>query len=956
MKLTTYIVAILVTLLLLIVETAGGAVKNLLVKNNMRRSELTMKSKIWAWAHVVNAHYGGYSITMESKATPVEGAKAYHAGNILMLMAPSEAEADKVAGFERVIWQITSGSDFDFSKSLDAVKALAKKHPNIKGVIIDDLTSVEIGRGMTPENLEKVREQVKSGNSQLELWGVIYTMNFGIPRISDYMSKLDVVTFWTWEAKDLANLETNYSTAERIVNGKPMVLGIYVYDFGGSRPMPMDMMRHQCDTALKWLEEGRTAGVIMLATCNSDYPLPAVEYAKKWTGEIAGRRVKATTFETNPTKVAQVLTAADTWILPQPKAVSVKEGYFDLKKCSGIRLFGCDNARMKIDFPALLEDRCGVRLRAIKGKPQANCISMVMCSNGVPPKDSGLTAADLKKLGEHGYYLRVSKDGITTGATSEIGLYYAARTIAQMATDRTLLPGIVIRDWPSLKYRGVHEDMSRGQVPTLDTFKRLSRILAESKANTLELYIENLFKWKSHPDIAPPEAIAPEEGRELFDYAARLGIEVHPMLQVLGHSNGILSLPAYQRYSVSECKNAPWAMTFDIRKPETIAFVNELVKEICQAFPGKILNVDITEIDIEGLNASGTPTDQATELIYDYVLKLREMIKPYGMRLMIAQGPLDSTGMLAGFGPVISKLPKDIMISSYYTVTPGAYGTAWEKDFPRFKQYGIEFFSQPWIDSHIRIMPDTVHAAALSDAQVSKGVEFGSVGSTTCDWGDDGHYHLTGQTWYPYLYHCACAWTGARMDHSYFDQAFTRLLYGVKSDSVARAINLVGSINSQKIKVFNEKKEVWGSPSYHYWEFWWDPFKHPELVKIADPAGMAADILKPADEASALLDTALKQATRNNDNIEQLIFGTRNYQALGAKLQMLGHYRDTAVPRTQVADELEELVKTYEGLRTDFQRLWLAEDRKNAGYESLVARFDNTITPCKQKAAELAGK
>ena len=131
------------------------------------------------------------------------------------------------------------------------------------------------------------------------------------------------------------------------------------------------------------------------------------------------------------------------------------------------------------------------------------------------------------------------------------------------------LPGIVIRDWPSLKYRGGHEDISRGQVPTLDTLKRLTRVLAEGKANMLELYIEHLFKWKKYPDIAPPEAISPEEGHELFDYAAGYGIEVHPMLQVLGHSYGILNLPQYQHYRVSPCEKAPWVMTFDIRKPET---------------------------------------------------------------------------------------------------------------------------------------------------------------------------------------------------------------------------------------------------------------------------------------------------------------------------------------------------------------------------------------------------
>ncbi len=661
--------------------------------------------------------------------------------------------------------------------------------------------------------------------------------------------------------------------------------------------------------------------------------------------------------ETDPQKVAKLLTAADVWIMPQPKAAAVNGESFDLKTCKGVRLVGLAGKvrNIRTDFPELMKQRSGVELKVRVGRPAHGYIVLGLFPDGKPVHPfNSITAADLKGLGKQGYVLHVESSGITAAATGDEGLYYATRTIAQIAADRTMLPGITLRDWPSMEYRGAHEDMSRGQVPTQDTFKRLTRVLSEAKGNMLELYIENTFKWKKYPDIGPPEAITGEEGRDLFDYGARFYMEVHPMFQVLGHSGGILALPPYQKYRVSECKTAPWGMTFDIRKPETIAFMHDLINEICKAFPARILNVDITEIDIEGLNATGTTNEEATKLVFDYVLKLRDMIKPYGMRLMIAQGPLDSIGHLAGQGPFLDKLPKDVLVSSYYTVAPGNYAPAWEKDFPRFNKDGIDFFSESWIDSHIRLMPDTVHSAAFSDGMVSKGVEFKALGSTASDWGDDGHYHLTGQTWYPYLYHCACAWTGAKLDRDYFNQAFCRLIYGTKDDSIARAINLVGGINGQKIKVFNDKKEVVSVDSYHYWEFWQDPFAHPDLVKLADPAGMAADILKPADEAAAALATAYKQATRNQDNIEQLIFGARNYQAMGRKLIMLGHYRDSNVPRAQVVDELNQLVKTYEGLQTDFQRLWLAEDRKNKGYEELVGRFNNTIVPCRQKAAELA--
>ena len=59
----------------------------------------------------------------------------------------------------------------------------------------------------------------------------------------------------------------------------------------------------------------------------------------------------------------------------------------------------------------------------------------------------------------------------------------------------------------------------------------------------------------------------------------------------------------------------------------------------------------------------------------------------------------------------------------------------------------------------------------FSDIEISRGLQYGAVGSTTCDWGDDGHYHLPAVTWFPFVYHAASAWTGATLDRDYFKQA-----------------------------------------------------------------------------------------------------------------------------------------------------------------------------------------
>ena len=191
--------------------------------------------------------------------------------------------------------------------------------------------------------------------------------------------------------------------------------------------------------------------------------------------------------EANATNVASILAATDTWLLPQPKAVAITGGVFDLKKCKGIRLVGHRAEWLQTEFPVLLQERCGVRLKTSTGKAGKGCISLVLCPPELPPSGlKSLSREDLSGLGEQGYCLRVDPSGVIAGATTELGLYYAARTLAQLANGRTGLPGMVIRDWPSLRYRGFQYDISRGQMPKLESLKRLAAVSAEAKMNMYE--------------------------------------------------------------------------------------------------------------------------------------------------------------------------------------------------------------------------------------------------------------------------------------------------------------------------------------------------------------------------------------------------------------------------------------------------------------------------------------
>ena len=97
---------------------------------------------------------------------------------------------------------------------------------------------------------------------------------------------LEIRSFWTWRPADLDRLPENLAALEKLIPGKPVLLGCYMYDFGQSKPLPVERMKMQVELGRHWLCKGRIAGMIFLATPNVDVGLEAVEWTRQWIGQV----------------------------------------------------------------------------------------------------------------------------------------------------------------------------------------------------------------------------------------------------------------------------------------------------------------------------------------------------------------------------------------------------------------------------------------------------------------------------------------------------------------------------------------------------------------------------------------------------------------------------------------------------------------------------------------------
>lgn len=169
------------------------------------------------------------------------------------------------------------------------VRQLAKKFPNIVGVQLDDFFRTTLDGSVkgvfTPRELAYLREQLVVDGRRLETWTTVYRHDLKHD-VSEYLNQIDVLEYWTWNAKDLVDLEEGFAQAERAAPRARKVLGCYMWDYGDSKPMPIPLMEKQCKTSLQWLREGRIDGMIFLASCICDMGIEAVEWTRNWIREV----------------------------------------------------------------------------------------------------------------------------------------------------------------------------------------------------------------------------------------------------------------------------------------------------------------------------------------------------------------------------------------------------------------------------------------------------------------------------------------------------------------------------------------------------------------------------------------------------------------------------------------------------------------------------------------------
>ena len=257
----------------------------------------TVRERLWIWGHEAGAHNHAWGLPRLSRITPVEAALYMGVPNVNLVRyenepAPPYAQyALPFKALKGVVWSIVGAAGMTGAEERRAALELRDHLPNMSGVMMDDFfrnaaPGTPDGLAvLSVEELRQVRQQLATDGRRLDLWVVLYDHQLALPA-GEHLAQCDKVSLWTWKAADLKDLEKNMARAEQLAPAAGKVLGLYMWDYGQGKPMPVELMQRQCALGLDWLRAGRIEGMILLASCICDLELETVEWTRAWVERV----------------------------------------------------------------------------------------------------------------------------------------------------------------------------------------------------------------------------------------------------------------------------------------------------------------------------------------------------------------------------------------------------------------------------------------------------------------------------------------------------------------------------------------------------------------------------------------------------------------------------------------------------------------------------------------------
>src|SRR5438309_2243959 len=556
----------------------------------------------------------------------------------------------------------------------------------------------------------------------------------------------------------------------------------------------------------------------------------------------------------------------DLRLIPQPREMRVEGSVSVPNGITVARPANAEDRFAALDLTNALKER-GIRVVSGETGPGPH---VVLLRAGASAAQSVLRRHSLTLdpvMKDEGYVITPDGNRIVVIGTTSAGVFYGAQTVKQIVSgdgDQAKLYRATIRDWPAMRYRGFHDDLSRGPVPTLDFQKKQIRTLAAYKINFFSPYFEHTLAYDSNPLIAPPGgALSHADVRELVAYAANYHIDIVPEQEAFGHLHHVLKYEIY-----SPLGESPHGHVLAPGQPGSLPLIRQMFSEINALFPSRFVHLGADETFELG---RGQTADRVKAVgigvVYlDFLKQIADALRPSGKKFLF-------WGDVALSSPeLVNTIPKDLI------AVPWTYGadTSYVRFIAPFRNVGMETWVAPGVSSWNRVYPDNAVALVNIQRFVRDGQRLGATGMINTSWDDDGEA-LFNQTWYGDLFGAAASWQSGESSIGQFASSFGRVFHGDSTGKIDAA--------QRKLTQAHALLRSAGVGDASDYLFWLDPWTDEGKLIAQRIRPVTHDVRILAESAMVLVQQASPSITREHDALAALELGARKIDFIGMKFQ-----------------------------------------------------------------------
>ncbi len=556
-----------------------------------------------------------------------------------------------------------------------------------------------------------------------------------------------------------------------------------------------------------------------------------------------------------------------------------------------------------------------------------------------------------------GYVLVTGNHDAFVIAHTAAGVFYGAQTLKQLVQNvqgKPVLVGAAIRDWPAMRWRGVHDDLSRGPIPTLEFQKKQIRTFAAYKLNVYSPYFENTMQYTSNPLPAlPGGSISVEDALALVEYAQKYHVIIIPEQEAFGHLHKVLT---WQQYA--PLAEIPNGAVLAPGQPGSMQLITQWFNELAKIYPGPFLHIGADETSELGQGqTAGDVQQRGLGAVYiDFLSGIHEALAPLHRRLLF-------WGDMAMNNPaLVPKLPHD-MIAVAWQYDPEPQG--FHRWLDPYTRAGMETWVAPGVNNWNRVWPDYDMALRNIQGFVADGQAAGSTGMLNTIWDDDGE-GLFLEDWYGVLFGAAASWQPERADIAQFQQDYGAVFHGDATGDIDEAQQaLISAHQALAGAGLGDARDAY---------FWVDPWSDEGQQIATKIRPVSAEVRLDAERALTLIAVAKAGASlRETEALDAMDLGARRIDFLAFKFQTADQIADsyrrlydgqkTPEISTHTSRDLwnlsgvngrcEDLRDGYSYLLTRYNDVWLLENRP-FWLNIVTARYDAAAQLWAERSEKLA--